>query len=190
MKLEVECYREEKSWGWKKKIFSYTKQQGWKLGKFFWCTGYIRSVGALKTRKVAWAAQDYQVLVLLPTLQRVWLHLHKILCHTHPYYVRHGSRYPLGKLGPLQPSNMTFCSTRIYAGSLRMYCKGTVHIRTLSCECGGNKPDTDCFWDFHHAHFLLWHSGQTQIKLFFLHILKSVSSFYYPYCENFHSGNQ
>lgn len=60
----------------------------------------------------------------------------------------------------------------------------------------GTKPDSAfpasamlAFGIVHHAHFLVWHPGQTQINLFFLHILKSVLSFYYPYCENFHSGN-
>lgn len=82
------------------------------------------------------------ILVLLPTLQKVWLHLHKILCHTHPYYIKLGSGYPLGKLGQLQPSNTTFYSTRIYARSLGVYCDGTMCNRTMSHECGGNKPDT------------------------------------------------
>lgn len=124
-------------------------------------------------------------LFLLATLQKVWLHLHKILCQIYLCY------------WPLQTSNITFYRTRMCARSLGVSCKGTVCVRILPHECGGNKPDTAftalavlAFGIVHHARFLVWHSGQTQINLFFLHILKSALSFYYPYCENFHSSNQ
>lgn len=90
------------------------------------------------------------ILVLLPVIRKFWPHRRKILYHTHPYYIKPGSGYPLGKLWSLQPSNTTFYGTRAYARNLGMYCKGTI-----SYEHWGNKPDTAflClnyagFWDF------------------------------------------